>query len=645
MSPGIGTRNMNASPREVSSPAVDADGVSNQTSKDENSTDGRLQREEQALVYIDETAELDAFYRHHDGPVDDDEIFHDELSAVEDGQEEEEEQPEDQAPSITSAAHVSATVEDDTSLRAEDESWPLKPPTDLPETHPNQPVAGFEAHVHQSASWKDHGSMIFHSTPPQTTPTILSGICESPVTGGLVKLPTARPTSLHHGALEVTLLRYFIDDLARWFDLCDPEKHFELVVPQRARWCPPLMNAILAASARHLNRVQKYRMPSGIVHYDGRPLPELTKETAVHYHNECIRDMLKLSLDPEQTRNENLLAAAIILRFYEEIDSPLRDEANDTELFLRAINIFIDAQIPTVPLIPHSSPMIISPGPSTADLVMNHATTPPGMIQSSSPSDITPTSGTLLGSSKRGRAEGLCQAGFWVAFRQEIYSAFLKQRPFNMSLSRCEIFRSFSPAEDAVWADRLIIFCADVLDFCYGNNADNKAGTGIHAGPTAKENWLKLKELERTWSEILPASFEPIYFREPNRDRGEVFPEICYLADCHVAGVQHVELARILLAVYDPTRPKLGPGHVASMRSLSQELKTIVLRLCGIAVSNRKSPPSMVTALLAIVVCGDHFDDRMEQQALLDVLDEVENEQAWPAGNSREILKQCWGWS
>jgi hypothetical protein len=108
--------------------------------------------------------------------------------------------------------------------------------------------------------------------------------------------------------------------------------------------------------------------------------------------------------------------------------------------------------------------------------------------------------------------------------------------------------------------------------------------------------------------------------------------------------VQHVELARILLAVYNPARPKLGPGHRASMRALSRDLRTIVLRLCGIAMSNRKTPPGLLTAFLGIVMCGDHFEDRREQDGLLGLLDELEHAHAWPVGNTRDALKESWGW-
>ncbi|KAI1629443.1 hypothetical protein EDD37DRAFT_51122 [Exophiala viscosa] len=447
--------------------------------------------------------------------------------------------------------------------------------------------------------------------------------------GSLVKSPSNLTFQSTESKLEVVLLRYFIDVLGCWFDICDPERHFAGIVPHRARWCPPLKNAIMAASARHLTSVQK-SSADHVYFYDGEVVPDLNDETALHYHSECIKDLLKRSMSPEQTHDASLLAAVIILRFYEEIDAPLREEDRDSELFLRVMNVFIDAQIPSVPLVPHSSPVITGPKVGSADQI-DTMRSPQAMQSSTSASDPSTW-----------RADGLCQAAFWVAFRQEIHSAFLKQRAFNLALSRCEAFRSFSPAEDAVWADRLIIFCADVLEFCYGNST-NHSSRQHESSSISKERWLSLKQYEQMWSEVLPASFEPIYFRDPDRAKGEVFPQICYMADCHVAGVQHVELARILLAVYDPTAPKLGPGYLARMRKLTTELKSAVLRLCGIAESNRKCPPAKVTAFLGVAMCGDRFEDPLEQQALLGMLDELETGNAWPAGNLRQTLREAWG--
>ena len=47
------------------------------------------------------------------------------------------------------------------------------------------------------------------------------------------------------------------------------------------------------------------------------------------------------------------------------------------------------------------------------------------------------------------------------------------------------------------------------------------------------------------------------------------------MADYHVAGVQHVELAHILLSVYVPRVPKLGAGHAMVLEQVSRTLTTI----------------------------------------------------------------------
>jgi hypothetical protein len=147
------------------------------------------------------------------------------------------------------------------------------------------------------------------------------------------------------------------------------------------------------------------------------------------------------------------------------------------------------------------------------------------------------------------------------------------------------------------------------------------------------------------WEELGPPSFKPIYAREPVRSRGEVFPELWYLDNCHVAGLQFLELARILLAVYNPKLHRLGPGQRMAMRSVDRKVRGIVLRLCGIALSNQHSPPGLVTAFVGIGMCGDRFTDQTEQEALLGVLAKLEAEHAYPTTSTQDLLKGAWGWS
>lgn len=91
------------------------------------------------------------------------------------------------------------------------------------------------------------------------------------------------------------------------------------MVPQRAIFCPVLRYAILTASAGYLARLMACR-GTGIVEVSGVRLPGLTMDTAVRYHDICISYLLELSKDPNEQYNEDIITAATILRFYEQID-------------------------------------------------------------------------------------------------------------------------------------------------------------------------------------------------------------------------------------------------------------------------------------------------------------------------------------
>ena len=56
--------------------------------------------------------------------------------------------------------------------------------------------------------------------------------------------------------LHEILLRYFVEEAARRFDLCAQKRHFAAVIPQQAAISPPLLNAIDTFSAPLLYRLQ-----------------------------------------------------------------------------------------------------------------------------------------------------------------------------------------------------------------------------------------------------------------------------------------------------------------------------------------------------------------------------------------------------
>ena len=423
----------------------------------------------------------------------------------------------------------------------------------------------------------------------------------------LVVSPSASKSHGIKNTLHAALLRYFVEELARSFDLCDSQRHFATVVPRRAAASPPLLNAIFTISARILFRLRKFRNAAGVIEWRGVVLPNLTQESAVYFHNECIRELLKLSMDPQQVHNQDLLIAATILRTDEEMDASMRDSEDDQEIFLRMLSLFLNAQVRETSALPAISPT--QPGPSP------HALSP-----------YTPSP-----------VDSLSQALFWIALRQELLSSFLKQRPLKFPLAYYEPFRSLSPTDDAMWANRLVLFCADVFQYCFGAEGSDSR--------TNSERWNALRAQEHEIKSLLPDSFDPIYYCAPRVEDGEVFPQVWYLADHHVTGTTHAELSSILLSAFDPTRPRLGPGSTTSAKELTSKLRESILKLCGIALSNRGCPPVFLEALMGIATCGEYLDDRREQEAVIGVLGFMSDEFAYPTEKVAGMLKRAWEWS
>ncbi|KAH7057408.1 hypothetical protein B0J12DRAFT_567858 [Macrophomina phaseolina] len=102
---------------------------------------------------------------------------------------------------------------------------------------------------------------------------------------------------------EAMLLRFFLDHISKFFDLCDPFRYFCYEVPQRARTNKTLANAILAISARMLHWKTGYN-------------PYI----ADRYYQLCLETLIPSLGDVEAVMDDTILAATVVLRMLEEMD-------------------------------------------------------------------------------------------------------------------------------------------------------------------------------------------------------------------------------------------------------------------------------------------------------------------------------------
>jgi hypothetical protein len=115
-------------------------------------------------------------------------------------------------------------------------------------------------------------------------------------------------------------------------------------------------------------------------------------------------------------------------------------------------------------------------------------------------------------------ASELRQACFWIGLRQEIVMAFVNQRPVKIKLDQSFIDRSLGSANDDTWANRIIVHCAEVVNYCFSD--------GDQTNP---RQYQALKNYDESWLLARPLSFLPLGYCEPDLSAGEVLPQILYL--------------------------------------------------------------------------------------------------------------------
>lgn len=108
-----------------------------------------------------------------------------------------------------------------------------------------------------------------------------------------------------------------------------------------------------------------------------------------------------------------------------------------------------------------------------------------------------------------------------MVLRQEIVIAFRTQRPVQLLREYVQVDGSLDQADDWTLAFHIIVLCAEVLTYCYGDE------------PKTAAAWDELSNRAQKWMDSKPVTFEPLLYRAQGERCDQVFPEIWLLNDCH----------------------------------------------------------------------------------------------------------------
>ncbi|KAJ9150522.1 putative C6 transcription factor [Coniochaeta hoffmannii] len=217
-------------------------------------------------------------------------------------------------------------------------------------------------------------------------------------------------------------------------------------------------------------------------------------------------------------------------------------------------------------------------------------------------------------------APGLRDAAFWVYMRQCLYNACINQQAPNVDFSL-----TLSPIPtpgnadslrfETAWANTMTWICATIVQFCFGSHAQEPSNR--------MAKWQELSNTLEDWARSRPSSFNPIW--QSNETCHEnPFPEYYFAADWHVVAFGFYQLACMLLIIYKPNpRFAIRSVHAGRLRKEDAQI--------------------LEHARAFVFLWGGLLDDPCERNCLVQLLEELEHNHAWPTAWIISLLREEWG--
>ncbi|KAJ5437674.1 hypothetical protein N7445_006218, partial [Penicillium cf. griseofulvum] len=446
----------------------------------------------------------------------------------------------DETPEIAS---LYSTLQDDQSASTTDSSCRLavgpRDDLDSPSDLLAQPCA---------ANGADEAGVLVQFSASSTTQNVPS-FDPSPSSPSTIESRTTSKTSNPLNEREAILLRNFVENMALWADITDPQRHFETEVSARALKEPVLRYAIFAFSSSHLDR------------QDNRDVTE-----ALQYHNCCVQLLIPALSGPREHITEDILAAVAILRQHEEMDG------EDNQFHL------------------------------------------------------TGTTHILNTVSTFGSSGGLGEAAAWLCLRQDIYISLTSQRPLRTNLQSFYHSDVFQRNDDFAWSSRMVFLLANVLQCAFTNS------TITHGTDHEIEEWYSTK----------PHTFDPVRSVPQGPGPDQRLPIMWMLLPVHVIGVQYYHIAKIVLALSDPSRVSSTYESLRHSRIVEKQVRHHLLMIMGLAQSNTKAENTLFTARHSLVAWGWVLRHPLDQRAAESLLQAMHARTGWNMDSLIQTLRVQW---
>ncbi|GFF58016.1 hypothetical protein IFM46972_10976 [Aspergillus udagawae] len=235
---------------------------------------------------------------------------------------------------------------------------------------------------------------------------------------------------------------------------------------------------------------------------------------------------------------------------------------------------------------------------------------------------------------------GVEQALFWCFARMDVCGGLISSIktliPVDHWASRIDLntdiglFQSISAFEAS--ANQAVYLCAQTLDLLAPSHLLGR-GASARCDPcdiAYIERWFKLWRCMEDWRARRPKEMKPIV----NFPCTEPFPTILFSNAAAISGNQLYHTAAILLLQSKPANIRLDPKP----RSILWHARQI----CGISMSNDHHG-AWTNSIQPLWIAGQWMSHPSEHQAILRLLERIEQECGWPTKWRAIDLQEFWG--